>query len=83
MGRLDKTYASIIQGEKHVTPTNNNIAVYFNASVEELKRAGESFENIAELTDGGYPASLGAYHQLHCVVIFFSFNQLLEPEKLT
>ncbi|KKP00473.1 hypothetical protein THAR02_07418 [Trichoderma harzianum] len=41
--------------------------VYFNASVGELTRAGESFENIAELTGGGYPASLGAYHQLHCV----------------
>ncbi|UKZ77091.1 hypothetical protein TrVFT333_004809 [Trichoderma virens FT-333] len=41
--------------------------VYFNATVEELKRAGESFENIAELTGGGYPASLGVYHELHCV----------------
>ncbi|KAL7911334.1 hypothetical protein GGI35DRAFT_478691 [Trichoderma velutinum] len=41
--------------------------VFFNASAEELQKAGESFENIAELTGGGYPASLGAYHELHCV----------------
>ncbi|KAI1173475.1 hypothetical protein F4777DRAFT_589853 [Nemania sp. FL0916] len=41
--------------------------VYFNISRQELERAGESFENIIELTDGGYIASLGAYHELHCV----------------
>ncbi|KAL7943546.1 hypothetical protein V8C42DRAFT_359214 [Trichoderma barbatum] len=41
--------------------------IFFNASVEELKKAGESFEKIAELTGGGHPASLGVYHDLHCV----------------
>ncbi|KAI1127871.1 hypothetical protein F5Y10DRAFT_277833 [Nemania abortiva] len=41
--------------------------VYFNISREELMRAGESFEHIIELTDGGYIASLGVYHELHCV----------------
>lgn len=42
-------------------------AVYFNATKEELERAGESFEDIAELEGGGYPASLGVYHELHCL----------------
>ncbi|KAI0097292.1 hypothetical protein GGR51DRAFT_566618 [Nemania sp. FL0031] len=41
--------------------------VYFNISREELTRAGESFEHIIELTDGGYIASLGVYHELHCI----------------
>ncbi|KAI1307732.1 hypothetical protein F5Y03DRAFT_405382 [Xylaria venustula] len=41
--------------------------VYFNISKEELSRAGESFENIIELTEGGYIASVGVYHELHCL----------------
>ncbi|KAI6784067.1 uncharacterized protein J7T54_004613 [Emericellopsis cladophorae] len=41
--------------------------VYFNATRDELEKAGESFENIAELEGGGYPASLGVYHELHCL----------------
>ncbi|TGJ79277.1 hypothetical protein E0Z10_g9486 [Xylaria hypoxylon] len=41
--------------------------VYFNISRDELTRAGESFENIIELTEGGYIASLGVYHELHCL----------------
>ncbi|KAG8413423.1 hypothetical protein J3458_012984 [Metarhizium acridum] len=41
--------------------------VHFNATREELERAGESMSNIAELEGGGYPASLGVYHELHCV----------------
>ncbi|KAI3326184.1 hypothetical protein HD806DRAFT_489576 [Xylariaceae sp. AK1471] len=41
--------------------------VYFNISQEELTRAGESFERIIELTEGGYLASLSVYHELHCL----------------
>ncbi|KAI1148001.1 hypothetical protein F4825DRAFT_470788 [Nemania diffusa] len=41
--------------------------VYFNISREELTKAGESFEHIIELTEGGYLASLGVYHELHCL----------------
>ncbi|KAK7955146.1 hypothetical protein PG988_015840 [Apiospora saccharicola] len=40
---------------------------YFNATVEELERAGESLQNVTHLTGGGYLASIGVYHELHCV----------------
>lgn len=72
-----------MQEEKRLSPTNDTLAVYFNASVEELKWAGESFENIAELNGGGYPASLGAYHQLHCVVSFSFFFTFIGSDRLT
>ncbi|KAH8896403.1 hypothetical protein GQ53DRAFT_626293, partial [Thozetella sp. PMI_491] len=39
----------------------------FNASAEEVERAGESLENAAEVMMGGYLAGLGVYHQLHCL----------------
>ncbi|KAI1428154.1 hypothetical protein F5Y12DRAFT_733886 [Xylaria sp. FL1777] len=41
--------------------------VYFNISRDELSRAGESFEHIIELTEGGYIASVAVYHELHCL----------------
>ncbi|KJZ76353.1 hypothetical protein HIM_04082 [Hirsutella minnesotensis 3608] len=41
--------------------------IYFNASWDELVAAGESTENIAQLSSRGYPASLGVYHELHCL----------------
>lgn len=44
------------------------LATFFRTTKEELERAGESFENIAELPEGGYVATLGVYHELHCVV---------------
>ncbi|KAI1134911.1 hypothetical protein F5Y05DRAFT_416809 [Hypoxylon sp. FL0543] len=40
---------------------------YFNASLAELNRAGESVENAAELTEGGFLAAIGVYHELHCL----------------
>ncbi|KAI1501575.1 hypothetical protein F5X99DRAFT_382347 [Biscogniauxia marginata] len=40
---------------------------FFKVTYEELEQAGESFEHIAELSDGGYVATLGVYHELHCV----------------
>ncbi|KAI1775460.1 hypothetical protein F4818DRAFT_441556 [Hypoxylon cercidicola] len=40
---------------------------FFNASLEELQRAGEETSDLAELTDGGYLASIGVYHELHCL----------------
>ncbi|KAI1458556.1 hypothetical protein F4805DRAFT_117444 [Annulohypoxylon moriforme] len=39
----------------------------FNTTLEELDKAGESLEDLARLKNGGYPASLGVYHQLHCL----------------
>lgn len=47
---------------------NRAPAAYFNATFEDLKRAGESLENVTQLTGGGYLASIGVYHELHCVV---------------
>ena len=41
---------------------------FFSATYEELARAGETLENLAELTEGGYMASIGVYHELHCIV---------------
>ena len=38
------------------------------ASYEELAQAGESPSTAIELLDGGYLASLGVYHDLHCLV---------------
>lgn len=40
---------------------------FFRTNSEELEKAGESFEKLAELEDGGYPATLGVYHEIHCV----------------
>ncbi|KAI8954458.1 hypothetical protein F4801DRAFT_605372 [Xylaria longipes] len=40
---------------------------YLNISQDELTRAGESFDNVIELTGGGYIVSLAVYHELHCL----------------
>lgn len=44
-------------------------AVAFNATLDELRMANESIDgDLVELDGGGYLASLGAYHELHCLV---------------
>lgn len=43
-------------------------ATYFNTTREELERAGENLENLSELVGGGYLATIGVYHEIHCVV---------------
>lgn len=43
-------------------------ASFFKVTRDELEKAGSSLDNIAELTGGGYVATLGVYHELHCVV---------------
>jgi hypothetical protein len=48
--------------------TKMNSAMFFNASLEELRRAGESLEGVAEVEEGGYSATIGVYHELHCLV---------------
>ncbi|KAI6091918.1 hypothetical protein F4821DRAFT_280217 [Hypoxylon rubiginosum] len=40
---------------------------YFAATREELIKSEESLENGARLTSGGYLATLGVYHELHCL----------------
>jgi hypothetical protein len=43
--------------------------MYFAASREEMVKAGESIdEKTLEVTGGGYLATLGVYHELHCIV---------------
>ncbi|KAK5988396.1 hypothetical protein PT974_12550 [Cladobotryum mycophilum] len=41
--------------------------MYFNATREEIERAGESMDDIVELVGGGYVGALGVYHELHCL----------------
>lgn len=43
-------------------------AMFFNATLEELSRSGESLENLAAVKGGGYSATIGVYHELHCLV---------------
>ncbi|KAI1119910.1 hypothetical protein F5Y10DRAFT_273593 [Nemania abortiva] len=38
---------------------------FFNATYEELERAGEWSERVAELTGGGYPATIGRRMRLY------------------
>ncbi|KAG6357510.1 hypothetical protein INS49_013387 [Diaporthe citri] len=43
-------------------------SVAFNATLDELRMANESIDgDLVELDGGGYLASLGAYHELHCL----------------
>lgn len=42
--------------------------MFFNVSLEELRRSGESLDGVAEVEEGGYSATLGVYHELHCLV---------------
>ncbi|KAI1120707.1 hypothetical protein F5Y10DRAFT_272792 [Nemania abortiva] len=43
-------------------------SMYFAASREEVIRAGETIDDkMVKVTGGGYLATLGVYHELHCV----------------
>ena len=49
---------------------------------EEMQQAGEKPEQSVELSDEtGYLASLGVFHELHCIVSKERFN-LRIPRKL-
>jgi hypothetical protein len=52
----------------HYCPAHTIAAVMIRASYDELARAGESPESSIQLQAGGYLASLGVYHDLHCLV---------------
>ncbi|CEJ86434.1 hypothetical protein VHEMI04104 [[Torrubiella] hemipterigena] len=58
---------------------------YFGASHDEMIHAGESFENVTELTAGGYMASLGVYHEIHCVrqLRFWLYRESYYPNLTT
>ncbi|KAG8163786.1 hypothetical protein KVR01_007083 [Diaporthe batatas] len=55
--------------------------LYFNASYEELRRGGESLENLAAVKGGGYAATIGVYHELHCLrqLRFYLFRDKYYP----
>ncbi|KAF2728223.1 hypothetical protein EJ04DRAFT_569715 [Polyplosphaeria fusca] len=65
-------------------PTEDKVAawqqllqpLYFNASVEELQLAGADPATAVRVKDGGYIASLGVYHELHCLNKLRSFLYL-------
>ncbi|KAF2269568.1 hypothetical protein CC78DRAFT_509075 [Lojkania enalia] len=44
-----------------------NIALYFNASSAEVEAAGVLSNNLVQYHGGGYIASLGVYHDIHCL----------------
>lgn len=48
---------------------SSSIATLIRATRDELIAAGESLENATELADdSGFLASLGVYHEMHCLV---------------
>jgi hypothetical protein len=54
---------------------------FFNATISEFTRAGESVENLTQLTEGGYLASIGVYHELHCLrkLRFIVYSDIYYP----
>ncbi|KAI1747283.1 hypothetical protein F4782DRAFT_521652 [Xylaria castorea] len=54
---------------------------YFNATLRDLERAGESLDDVTELTGGGYLASIGVFHELHCVrqLRFYIYKERYYP----
>ncbi|KAI1379044.1 hypothetical protein F4677DRAFT_356290 [Hypoxylon crocopeplum] len=40
---------------------------FFHATLEEFQRSGETMERTPVLTRGGWPATIGVYHELHCL----------------
>ncbi|KAI1432589.1 hypothetical protein GGR50DRAFT_586863 [Xylaria sp. CBS 124048] len=59
--------------------------MFFNASIEELQRGGERLENLAAVQGGGYAATIGAYHELHCLrqLRFYVFRDRYYPNLTT
>ncbi|KAI0813186.1 hypothetical protein GGR55DRAFT_636306 [Xylaria sp. FL0064] len=57
-------------------------AAFFNASLDEFLRAGESLDDLAELKDGGFLASLGVYHELHCLrqIRLYVYKEVYYPK---
>ncbi|KAI2638330.1 hypothetical protein GGS21DRAFT_433682 [Xylaria nigripes] len=55
--------------------------MFFNASLEELRRGGERLENLAAVRGGGFAATIGAYHELHCLrqLRFYLFRDRYYP----
>lgn len=43
------------------------LPLYFNASATEIQSAGASVDKSVQAKDGGFIASLGVFHELHCL----------------
>ncbi|KAI0976245.1 hypothetical protein F4678DRAFT_456568 [Xylaria arbuscula] len=68
----DNDHVSVYGGEPTIEQDAawNNMfsSMYFAASSEEILKAGGALVNgLVEVTSGGYLATLGVYHELHCV----------------
>ncbi|KAI1169853.1 hypothetical protein F4777DRAFT_595889 [Nemania sp. FL0916] len=58
--------------------------MFFNASLEELQRGGETIKNLAVVEGGGYAATIGAYHELHVLQLrFYVFESRYYPNLTT
>jgi hypothetical protein len=57
--------------------TNTGAALYFNATAKELIASNNSATDAVRVEDGGYVASLGVYHELHCLVCRISYPEPL------
>ena len=44
------------------------LALIFNATAEQLVESGAPLRDSVRVAAGGYMASLGVYHELHCLV---------------
>ena len=68
----NRAWDHLMQGKRYYMLVLDHILMFagafFNATIPEFTRAGESLENLTELTEGGYLASIGVYHELHCLV---------------
>jgi hypothetical protein len=65
MGTSSST--QVISSIRSTTRLSDDTALYFNASEDELILAGASPVTSVQVKDGGYIASLGVYHELHCL----------------
>lgn len=56
--------------------------LYFNASTKELVASNTSMADAVKVADGGYVASLGVYHELHCLnqLRYFLYNDRFNPD---
>ncbi|XDG00480.1 hypothetical protein ABKA04_000095 [Annulohypoxylon sp. FPYF3050] len=77
----NRTYAGPPTPEKDKAWAHLVKPAYFNATIEELEQAGESLNDIARLKEGGYLASIGVFHELHCVrqLRFYLYKERYYP----
>jgi hypothetical protein len=52
----------------HPTDIKTTLVAAMSISKEEIERVGKLRNSSVRLPDGGYMASLAAFHQMHCLV---------------